>query len=88
MPTLGSNGDADIEERLMDTGVGTEGEGGMDGENSMEAYTLPYVKQIESENLLCDTGNSTQLSDNPEGWDGLRDGRGFSSGRGYMYTCD
>lgn len=41
---LGSNGDADIEERLVDTGVGTEGEGGMDGENSMEAHTLPYVK--------------------------------------------
>ena len=44
MPTLGSNGDADIEDRLMDTDVGKEGEGGMNGENSMEVYTLPYVK--------------------------------------------
>ena len=39
----GSNGDADIEDRLMDTGGG-EGKGGTDGESSMETYTLPYVK--------------------------------------------
>ena len=38
----GSNGDADIGNRLVDT-VG-EGEGGMNWENSMETYTLPYVK--------------------------------------------
>ena len=44
MPTLGSNGDADIEDRLMDTEVGKKGEGGMNGENSMEAYTLLYLK--------------------------------------------
>ena len=35
----------------MDTGVGEEGEGGMNGESSMEAYTLPYVKQIANGNL-------------------------------------
>ena len=40
MPTLGSNGDADIEDRLMDAGVGEEGQGGMNGEKSMEASTL------------------------------------------------
>ena len=72
----------------MDT-VG-EREGGLNCEKSMEMYTLPYVKQIESENLLCDTGNSTQLSDNLcdnlEGWDGLRDGRGFSRARGYIHV--
>ena len=44
----------------MDT-VG-EGEGGMNGESNMETYTLPYVKQIASGNLLCDTGSSTQCS--------------------------
>ena len=41
----GSNGDADIEKRLMDTlGGGGMEEGGMNGESSMEIYTLPYVK--------------------------------------------
>ena len=37
------------------------GEGGMNGESSMEIYTLPYVKQIASGNLLCSTRNSTLL---------------------------
>ena len=41
---LGSNGDADMESRLMDMGRGKEGEGGTNEETSMEAYTLPYVK--------------------------------------------
>ena len=40
----GSDGDADIENRLMDTGGGEEGEGGTNGESSMEVHTLPYVK--------------------------------------------
>ena len=44
MPTLGSSGDADVEDRLMDAGVGEEGQGGMNGEKSMEASTLRYVK--------------------------------------------
>ena len=39
-----SNGDADIENKLMDMGSGEEGQGGTNGESSMEAYTLPYVK--------------------------------------------
>ena len=30
-----------------------EGEGGTDGESSLETYTLPYVKQTASGNLLC-----------------------------------
>ena len=29
----------------------------MNGESSMETYTLPYVKQIANGSLLCDTGN-------------------------------
>ena len=52
----GSNGDTDIQNRLVDT-VG-EGEGGMNWENNMQTYTLPYVKQIASGNVLCDTGSS------------------------------
>ena len=38
----GSNGDADVEKRLVDTG--REGEGGTNWEGNMETYTLPYVK--------------------------------------------
>ena len=37
----GSNGDADIENRLLDT-VG-EGEGGTNGKSSIRTYTLPYA---------------------------------------------
>ena len=55
----GSNGDADTENRLVDTGVG-EGEDEMNGESSMETYTLPYVKQIASGNLLHNRGGSNQ----------------------------
>ena len=44
-----------------------EGEGGTNSENSMQTYTLPYVKQIASGNVLCDTGSSTQCCDNLEG---------------------
>ena len=61
-------GNADIENRLVDT-VGEE-EGGMNWENSMETDTLSYVKKIRSGNLLCDTGKPV-FCDNLEGWDGL-----------------
>ena len=39
----GSNGDADTENRLWTQRVG-EGEGGINGESSMETYKLPYVR--------------------------------------------
>ena len=35
-----------------------EGEDEMNGERSMEAYTLPGVKWITNGNLLFDSGNS------------------------------
>ena len=38
----GRNRDADIENRLVETA--REGEGGMNGESSIETYALPYVK--------------------------------------------
>ena len=34
----GSNGETDIENRLIDIGLGEEGEGGMHGESNMETY--------------------------------------------------
>ena len=40
-----SNGNTDIENRLMDEGRREEGEGGMNGESSMEAYTPTYVNR-------------------------------------------
>ena len=33
-------------------------EGKMNGASSMEAYTLPYVKQIANGNMLYDPGSS------------------------------
>ena len=36
------------------TSVGEEEEGKMNGKGIVEAYTLPYVKQIASGNLLYD----------------------------------
>ena len=42
----GMNGDTDIGNRLMDKSEGEEGEGEMNGESIMEAYTLTYLKQI------------------------------------------
>jgi len=40
----GSNGDTDIQNRLMDIGWREEGDLGMNGETNRIAYTLPYVK--------------------------------------------
>ena len=42
----------------MDQGMGEKGEGEINAESSMEAYTLPYVKQIVNRNLLYNSGNS------------------------------
>ena len=76
----GSKGDTDVKNRLLDS-VGKE-VGGMIWENSIETYTLPYVKYIASENLPYDTRSSNQvLCDNQEGWDGMGGG-----GRGHMNT--
>ena len=40
----GYNGDINLENELVDT-VGEE-EGRMNGESSIDIYTLPYVKQL------------------------------------------
>ena len=71
----------------MNTGRGNT-EGGTNGESSMETYTLPYVKQIASGNLLYDSGRANQCSVITQR--GEMGGRweGGSKGRGHMYTCD
>ena len=45
----------------------------------METYIIPYVKQIASGNLLCDTGSSTQGSVTT--W---RGGMEWEMGEGFM----
>ena len=60
------------------------GEGGMKGESNMEIYTLTYVKQISSGNLLYDSGKSNQISVTIQ-----RYGMGWEKGsrrREHMYT--
>ena len=55
-----------------------EGESGMICMNSTETYTLPYVKEIASGNLMYDTGHTELvLHDNLEGWSEEGDGRGL-----------
>ena len=64
-----------------------EGEGGADGERSVETRTRPYVKQMAGGNLLREAGSSNPgLCDNRlVGWGGR--GQGGSRGRARPYTC-
>ena len=63
-----------------------EGEGGTNGESSIETYTLPYVEYIASGNLLYNAGNSNPvLCDNQEGWDGMGGGREVHERGAYAY---
>ena len=59
------------------------GEGGVIQENTIETCIL-YVKQIASPGSMHETGCSGLVHwDDPEGWDGEGDGRGFRMGN----TC-
>ena len=74
----GSEGDTDIKNILLHS---VEGEGGMLWENSIETYTLPYVKQIAIGNLMCDAEHpQLVLSDNLEAWGGEGAGSGVQEG--------
>ena len=81
----GSTGDADIENRLMDKGWGEEGEGGLSGESSTEAYTLTYVKQPMG---ICwmTQGTQTGLLEQPRGVGKGGRWQGGSRGWGHMST--
>ena len=71
--------DTYIKNRLLDS-VG-EGESGMNCENSIETCILPYVKQMTSPTSMHETGHLKSVHwDNPEGWNGERDGRGSGWG--------
>ena len=56
--TLKIYSELDMENRLVDKGKGEEGEGEMNEESSMDAYTLPHVEQMASGNLQYDAGSS------------------------------
>ena len=55
----GQDGDADIEDRLGDTGV-EERKG--QAKSNTEIYTLPYGTSTANEDLLCDAGSSNWCS--------------------------
>ena len=61
-----SKRDTDVKNRLLDS-VG-EGKGGMIWENSIETYTLPYVKEMTGASSIHEAGHSKPgLWGNPEG---------------------
>ena len=61
-----------------------EGEGGMIWENSIETYTLSYVKRIANPGSMHETGYFRLVHwDDPEGWDGEGGVGGFRMGK----TC-
>ena len=63
-----------------------EGEGGIIWENSIETCVLSYVKQIASPGSMHETECSRLVHcDDPEGWDGERDGSRVQDGE-HMYT--
>ena len=81
----GSSGDADIENRLVDTEW--EGEGGMNRESSMETHTLPYVKcKIANGHSLYHSGAESGAWQQPSGMGWVGSWKGGSSGRGHMYV--
>ena len=78
-----SKRDTDVLNSLLDS-VG-EGEGGMVWENGTDACILSYVKWITSAGSMHDTGCSGLVHwDDPEGWNGVRVGRGVQDGE-HMY---
>ena len=56
-------------------------------ENSIETYTLSYVKRITSPGSMHETGYFRLVHwDDPDGWDEEGGGRGVQDGE-HMYTC-
>ena len=81
----GSDGDVDIENRLVDTVGG--GDGWTNWEASMEKYTLSYVTWIKLVGICCVTqGTQPRALWQPRGvgWGGRWEGG--RRGRGHMYT--
>ena len=66
----------------MDTAGEAEGEGGRNGENSMETSSPPYVKETASGNLLYDSGDSNRGSVTiSRGWREVQEGEDICTPR-------
>ena len=66
-----------------------EDESGMISEGSVETCILSYVKRIASPGSMHETGCSGLVHwDDPEGWDGEGDGRGFRTRNTYKPVVD
>ena len=64
----------------MDKGGGEEGEGEMNGESSMDAYTLTYVNR-QPMGIHCMTQElKLGLRNNLEGWEWVGGGREIQEG--------
>ena len=58
-------------------------------EGSTEPCILPYVKSMTRASLMPQAGHSKPvLWDNPEGWGGEGDGRGFRMGDTWSSVAD
>ena len=57
----GSNGETDVENRLMDMGAGEEGEGETYGESNMESH-ITICKIDSKQEFAHDSGNSSRGS--------------------------
>ena len=78
----GSNGETDVENRLL-VSVG-EGEGGMIWENGIETCIISYKKRITNPSSMQDTGCLGLVHwDDPEGWYG----KGRWEGGSGLGTC-
>ena len=75
----GSNGETDIENRLMDTGRGEERV--RHGESNMETYITVCKIDSQWEFAVCLRELKQGLCINLKGWDG----KGGSRGRGHTY---
>ena len=80
----GSNGETDIENRLMD--MGREEERVRCMERVTWKLTLPFVKQIANGNLLYGSGTGALYQPRGLGWGGRWER--ISKWRGCMYTYD
>ena len=75
-----SNGETDIENRLIDIGLGEEGEGGMHGESNMETYITICKIDSQREFAVWLRKLKQGLCNNLEGLDGEGDERKVQKG--------
>ena len=69
----------------MDKGKGRKVKGEMNGESSMEAYTLPCVKYIANGKAVWLRELTLGLCNNLERWDGVAGEREVQEGGAYIY---